>query len=341
MKSYFIIITALALLACPSVSMAQEKMKGLFQKIEQFAGVTHVGEQKASYTDSAGVTSESCITIIKVKKAYFPAVFDKLKETFDSESRYASMVYEYTADDNTYGINVSPRQLWSLWRDGASPIIVGSISNSNYLVANFDDQEHPGYRTCYAAEWSDTDDPEILTGKLIYVYGHKPEMQTNHRYSIKGFETIPSNSLISNELREKLQELKKLKMVDSVLSNFIVKELPGEKQGDIPVKEDLTEWMNKAVNNVKHLSNSDWHRIFGLLTQKMMDRADEESAEDQVVASGIILELCKNAYQLDADEREVSARRLERVAATLKSNQYVHDLLMLGAKKLKKKQEQK
>ena len=131
MKSYSIIITAMALLACTSVSMAQEKIKGLFQEIEQYAGVTHVGEQKASYTDSSGVTSESRVTIIKLNKNCSSAVFHQLKETFDSESKHASMVYAYTGDDNTNSINANPRQQWSLWRDGASPIIVGSINNSN------------------------------------------------------------------------------------------------------------------------------------------------------------------------------------------------------------------
>ena len=103
---------------------------------------------------------------------------------------------------------------------------------------------------------------------------------------------------------------------------------------DIPFSGSVESWMSKALNNIKHLSNSDWHRFFGLLTEKMMDRNNKESAEDMVVAAGIVLDLCKNADELDEDERAVSARRLERVANALKGNQYVYDLLMLGAKKL-------
>ena len=58
-----------------------------------------------------------------------------------------------------------------------------------------------------------------------------------------------------------------------------------------------------------------------------------------VVAAGLILDLCKNADPLDADEREISANRLTDVAQHYFDNdkhQYIYDLLMLGAKKLKK-----
>lgn len=351
MKQKNIFITAMVLLSFSPTAMAQEQIKDLFQEIDQYAGVTHIGEQKASSTDSAGITSESCVKIIKVKKADFPAVFNRLKETFDSESSHASMMYAHTGDDEISGsdasISVSPRQQWSIWRDGASPILVGSAKNSNYLMANFDDRDHPGYRTCYVVEWSDTEDPDERMAKLIYVYGHKPAMQTNGQLmNYQGTATWPgnlkivtgrsSNLLIPDSLRQWLQERRSLRDSLFTMKMETLEPLLG-KTRDIPLNGDLTEWMNKAMNNVKHLSSSDWHRVFGLLTQQMIDRADKESSEDQVVAAGIILDLCKNASQLDADERQVSARRLEQVAATLKSNPYVHDLLMLGAKKLKQK----
>ena len=72
------------------------------------------------------------------------------------------------------------------------------------------------------------------------------------------------------------------------------------------------------------------------MTHHMLERKDDDSYENLVVAAGIILELCKNATPLDADERAISARRLEQVAANFK-DQYIHDILILGAKKLKGK----
>lgn len=342
-----IFFTAIVVMVFTPPTLAQEQIKDLFHEIGEYAGVTQIGEQKTSSTDTTGITSESCISIIRVKRASFPVVFDKLKKAFDSESGHASMIYTHTGDDNTNGISVSPRQQWSVWRNGASPILVGSIKNSSYLMANFDDLKHPGYRTCYAAEWSDSEDPDLCIAKLIYVYGHKPETQAqSQRFNYLGtvtrpgelkiFSGQPSNLQINDSLKEQLQKLRNLP--DSILTMKMetIEPLWGNLQ-DISINGDMNAWMNKAMNSVKHLSNSDWHRIFGLLTQKMMDRANKESSEDLVVAAGIILDLCKNATQLDSDEREVSARRLEQVANTLKSNHYVHDLLMLGVKKLKTK----
>ena len=70
-----------------------------------------------------------------------------------------------------------------------------------------------------------------------------------------------------------------------------------------------------------------------------MTRANDKSTEDLVVTAGIILDLCNNADQLDADERQVSARRLTDIAQhhfDSDKHQYIYDLLMLGAKKLEK-----
>ena len=119
-----------------------------------------------------------------------------------------------------------------------------------------------------------------------------------------------------NGLKKRLEELRvDTILIDSLPDNFFEQAFSREltksmSPSDIPYSGDMDSWMNQAMNNIKHLSSSDWHRFFGLLTQKMMDRGNKESAEDMVVAAGIVLDLCKNADQLDKDEREISARRL-------------------------------
>ena len=89
---------------------------------------------------------------------------------------------------------------------------------------------------------------------------------------------------------------------------------------------------------VSNLSNTDWHRFFGLLTQQMMDKVNKKSKEDLVVAAGIILDLCKNA-SLDDDERKIVANRLYQVAGCFDINEdlYIHDMLTLAAEKVQKK----
>ena len=112
----------------------------------------------------------------------------------------------------------------------------------------------------------------------------------------------------------------------------------GHQKEDIPFDGNKDSWMALALQRgVSHLSNADWHRFFGLLTQQMMDKVNKKSKEDLVVAAGIILDLCKNA-SLDDDERKIVANRLYQVAGCFDINEdlYIHDMLTLAAKKVQK-----
>ncbi len=92
------------------------------------------------------------------------------------------------------------------------------------------------------------------------------------------------------------------------------------------------------MKRVTHLSASDWHRFFGILTQKMLDEGKTKSTEDMVVAANLILDLCKNADQLDDDERAVAAQRLQSMNNREKiGDEYVRQILQLGYKKLLRK----
>ena len=361
MKAKSIIIAAVAMMAIVPTASAQEQIKKAFQEItDELAGVTKVGEHNTAKVDANGIAIESKVITIKVERRYQHSVSETLKDAFRNEASKTSMFEEETGNeklelDSALVHDLGLRRMWSIWRDDDDAVLIGSMKNSTYYIANFNDKKHKGYRTCYAAEWSNADNPEVYTAKLVYVYGRKPQNETSQThyfgtatFNPHGTVTLHSNIPYPNlptNLREQLQGLRNLP--DSLftvrvdrLDDFENGFFGNGKPQDIPLDGDLNEWMAKATNNVSHLSNSDWHRFFGLMTQKMIDRANKESAEDLVVAAGIVLNLCKNANQLDADEREVSARRLEDVAEhyfTSDKHQYIYDLLMLGAKKLQKK----
>lgn len=348
------IYIAVALLAIAPTALAQKKIKEAFADVEKCVGVTRTGEQNTSRrVDTLGITCESSIVTLLVKKDHYGAVFDKLSKAFESESKNATMTDIETAGkrpdfDPIAAQMLGQRKQWSVWREGAEPVLVGGMGNSCYIIANFDDKKHPDYRTCCAAEWTATANPDVYKAQLVYVYGRKPEKNQPLKYS--GSVTWPRKKddnlfgavPMPNGLRQQMDDTlfvisgNRLPDFNHPFSNS----KPNiTKPQDIPYNGDTDAWIGEAMNKVKHLSNSDWHRFFGLLTQKMMDRANKESHEDMVVAAGIVLDLCKNADQLDNDEREISARRLEDVADHYfdgDKHQYVHDLLMLGAKKLRK-----
>ncbi|MBQ7711078.1 MAG: hypothetical protein IJT39_04545 [Bacteroidales bacterium] len=367
MKAKRMIIAAVVLLALVPSASAQKQIKEAFADVEKYSGVTKTGEQTTSTVDANGINVESSVVTIRVKgRDYYRAVFDKVKEAFDKEGKNASWAVVETGPEKM-GVDSATihdlgldRKLWSVWRENAEPVLVGNMKNSSYRLMNFDDKKHPDYRTCTAAEWSNADTPDVYRAQLVYVYGRKPESASGEkpRRSVSIMRSIrrsPSDLIEQSRqwslpdsissIDNLMQQQWNIPDVDSLMKNInpVMRQsyrlYPNIAPQDIPFDGDKDKWMALAMQRgVCDLSNGDWHRFFGLLTQKMMDRANKESKDDMVVAASLILDLCKNADQLDDDEREVSARRLEDVADHhFDNDQYIYDLLMLGVKKLQKK----
>ena len=324
------IIAAIAMMAIVPTASAQQEIKEAFADVLITDGVTVVGEHKTAKEDANSIAIESNVTTIKVKgRNNQSSVFNMLKNAFKKESSNTSMFEEEMGGetneiDSALVHDLGLRRQWSIWRDGSDAVLIGSMKNSSYYIANFNDKKNDGYRTCYAAEWSNADDPEVYTAKLVYVYGQQPK--TAH-----GIASVEPINIMGTASRP------------DVLGEDIFKKQLGDAFGhqkeDIPFDGNKDSWMALALQRgVSNLSNTDWHRFFGLLTQQMMDKANKTSKEDLVVAAGIILDRCKNA-PLDDDERKVVANRLHHVTDHFDINEdsYIYDMLTLAARKVEKK----
>ena len=333
MKTKSIIIAAIAMMAIVPTASAQEQIKKAFQEVtDELAGVTKVGEHNTAKVDANGIAIESKVITVKVERRYQHSVSETLMDAFRNEASKTSMFEEETVNeklelDSALVHDLGLRRMWSIWRDEDDAVLIGSMKNSTYYIANFNDKKHKGYRTCYAAEWSNADNPEVYTAKLVYVYGQQPKtshgIATVDPINIMGIASRPD--VLGEDIIKHAQQLK---------------EAFGNKhqEEDIPFDGNMDTWMSLVMQRgVSHLSNADWHRFFGLLTQKMIDNASKESKEDLVVAAGIILDLCKNA-SLDDDERRVAANRLLQVSECFDDveNQYIYDMLELARKKVEK-----
>ena len=205
----------------------------------------------------------------------------------------------------------------------------------------------------YAAEWWDANDPDdsnINEGFLVVAYGETPKALTGFSPSFNMgnilnvdtafYRMLPDTSWVGN--MERIRELPKMEWPGIVIKDgpslhwdkdsqqFKMTQTDGKAQ-DLPSTGSKGEWMANAIDHVEHLSNKDWHRLFGLITQKMIDKDNTE--DDLIVAAGIILQLCKNAESLDEDEKGVCIVRLKNIAENF-NDTYVGDLLMLSARKL-------
>ncbi len=329
MKAKSIIIAAIVLMAIVPTASAQEQIKKAFQEVtDELAGVTKVGEHNTAKVDANGIAIESKVITVKVERRYQHSVSETLRDAFRNEASKTSMFEEETGNeklelDSALVHDLGLRRMWSIWRDEDDAVLIGSMKNSTYYIANFNDKKHKGYRTCYAAEWSNADNPEVYTVKLVYVYGQQPK--TAH-----GIATVDPINIIGIASRSDVlgEDIFKKQLEDAF----------GHQETDIPFNGNTETWMSLAMQRgVSHLSNADWHRFFGLLTEKMMNKAYKNAKEDMVVAAGIILDLCKNA-SLDDDERKIVANRLYQVAECFDINEdsYIHDMLTLAAKKVQK-----
>ncbi|MBQ8710949.1 MAG: hypothetical protein IJ550_10340 [Bacteroidaceae bacterium] len=329
MKAKSIIIAAIVLMAIVPTASAQEQIKKAFQEVtDELAGVTKVGEHNTAKVDTNGIAIESKVITVKVERRYQHSVSETLRDAFRNEASKTSMFEEETGGeklelDSALVHDLGLRRMWSIWRDEDDAVLIGSMKNSTYYIANFNDKKHKGYRTCYAAEWSNADNPEVYTVKLVYVYGQQPK--TAH--AIASVE--PPNHFATVSMPDVLgKDIFKKQLEDAF----------GHQKEDIPFDGNKDSWMALALQRgVSNLSNTDWHRFFGLLTQQMMDKANKQSKEDMVVAAGIILDLCKNA-PLDDNERKVVANRLHHVTDYFDSDEdsYIYDMLTLAARKVEK-----
>jgi hypothetical protein len=270
-------------------------------------------------------------------------LFEKLQKAFEADGAQATTFY--TCFNPVTGSN---RQLWAIKTRQGSEFRIGEKANSSYAIITFTDKENPKRRTVYAAEWWNTDDANIKQGLLVRSYGDKPSM-ASARSSVfpwdlgqlrKGLKNLDMdsirNSLLDSRVIGDSRVISRLEatpgIFDGVLSGMLTDDKP------LDVGDNVDEWMAKAKQRMSHLSNADWHRFFGLLTQQMMDKGNKESKEDLIVSAGLILDLCKNA-PLDDDERKVAANRLLQVSEYFDDdkNQYVFDMIELARKNVEKK----
>ena len=356
MKAKSIIIVAIVLMAIVPTASAQEQIKKAFQEVtDELAGVTKVGEHNTAKVDANGIAIESKVITVKVERRYQHSVSETLRDAFRNEASKTSMFEEEMGGeklelDSALVHDLGLRRMWSIWRDEDDAVLIGSMKNSTYYIANFNDKKHKGYRTCYAAEWSNADNPDVYTARLVYVYGQQPPGSSGIA------EAKSLNIMGTASLRDRLDDLKdRLKglnqmpdgdftsSLDSLfnrsLKNVAIGSFRLDSPTDIPFDGNMDSWMALVMQRgVSNLSNADWHRFFGLLTQQMMDKGNKESKEDLIVSAGLILDLCKNA-PLDDDERKVAANRLLQVSEYFDDdkNQYVFDMIELARKNVEKK----
>jgi hypothetical protein len=323
----FLLVLTSSLKAQEEYISQEVRIQQAFEQIANAKGIEHSVNKYIERDEKAfdKVLEETEIHNFRIGRANFK-LLDKLQEVFTSLESNNRLLSIYT-DFNP--IEYSTRQKWNI-KTNKDAIIIGARPRSSYAIAAYQDSGNKDFRTVYAVEWWDTDDKDIRQGILVRTYGEKVQKRDGD---------INMRSLFSTENNEEAwkryeawrQKLQKGQRIVSGMADST----------NIPFDgTSLKEWMNKAINGIGHLESDDWLRIFGLLTQQIEDAAESNSKsmtkEELVVASNLVLQLCKDA-PIDDDEIEMCCKRLNFVAAKVSAHSmYVGDTLRLAMKRLRK-----
>ena len=324
-------LLAIVLLVLPQTMHSQNyegTISKAFDKVLNTKGISHSTIRYEQREDTGGVEEKTVIYNITVGRANFK-VFEELEKAFLAEEDCKTSVY------TCFGpLEDSYRQQCVVKLKRGGDFRVGQKAGSSYATATFNDPKRKGYRLVYTAEWWDADDKDIRKGVLLASYGEKPSTQSYSATAEWGkslIDQLGKDKKWGTAGTDMIDVQQYMNQVDSIMKIHYP-----DKKADFAT--DPQGWMRQAMSNPANLNRSDWMRLFGMLTQKMIDRADKESTEDLVVAAGILLDMCEDTVDLDKDEKDICAARLKDVATQLQSrSQYVYDLLMLAAKRLQKK----
>ena len=323
----FLLILTSSLKAQEEYISQEVRIQQSFEQIANAKGIEHSVNKYIERDEKAfdKVLEETEIHNFRIGRANFK-LLDKLQEVFTSLESNNRLLSIYT-DFNP--IEYSTRPKWNI-KTNKDAIIIGARPRSSYAIAVYQDSGNKDFRTVYAVEWWNTDDKDIRQGILVRTYGEKVQKRDGD-INMGALFSTKDNEEAWKRYEAWRQQLQKGQRIVSGMADST----------NIPFDgTSLKEWMNKAINGIGHLESDDWLRIFGLLTQQIEDAAGSNSKsmtkEELVVASNLVLQLCKNA-PIDDDEIEMCCKRLNFVAAKVSAHSmYVGDTLRLAMKRLRK-----
>lgn len=343
MKTFAKLMT-LVLLSISTATWAQKNIEGMFDTFRNTKGINVSVSNNMQRDDAGNIEEETVELSMLVGKQNF-GLFEKLQKAFEADGAQATTCY--TCFNPVTGSN---RQLWAIKTRQGSEFRIGEKANSSYAIITFTDKENPKRRTVYAAEWWNTDDANIKQGLLVRSYGDKPSM-ASARSSVfpwdlgqlrKGLKNLDMdsirNSLSDSRVIGRLEATPGI--FDGVLSGMLTDDKP------LDLGDNVDEWMAKAKQRMSHLSNADWHRFFGLITQRIDDYVSGNKKARQhvsqvdkdacIIYAGLIMDLVNNSSRLTEEEKALSSRRLWDVINKIHgdSNEYFRSLLVVAANKL-------
>lgn len=311
MKSKNFILAAM-LLAMPSTIMAQQNIQKAFDALLN----DKITENKTRHVldrdpETGRMTAMADVYDLTISSSSALERLNDIRKAFDKDKKNAYSVNsgirqkdgEDAETDSFSGLfesmGLAPVTLFV--GDGKhSSVSIGSMKGSDYIYACFADKDDPDkrYRYAYALEW--VEKAKKTKVRLAVTYALRPESRDS-KFKLKSIK-INGNALnlegISDLINDNINGLNDIN-IDSLIST-------------------------------RTKSPESWLSEFNTYKRLFLKHPDGSTATHHATS---IYKLCKNAGMLDADEKKMVIRELDKLKAAAK-DELIQNVFEMSIKKL-------
>lgn len=312
MKSKNFILAAM-LLAMPSTIMAQQNIQKAFDALLN----DKITENKTRHVldrdpETGRMTAMADVYDLTISSSSALERLNDIRKAFDKDKKNAYSVNSgirqkdgEDAETDSFSslfesMGLAPVTLFV--GDGKhSSVSIGSMKGSDYIYACFADKDDPDkrYRYAYALEW--VEKAKKTKVRLAVTYALRPESRDS-KFKLKSIK-INGNALnlegISDLINDNINGLNDIN-IDSLIST-------------------------------RTKSPESWLSEFNTYKRLFLKHPDGSTATHHATS---IYKLCKNAGMLDADEKKMVIRELDKLKAAAK-DELIQNVFEMSIKKLK------
>ena len=312
MKSKNFILAAM-LLAMPSTIMAQQNIQKAFDALLN----DKITENKTRHVldrdpETGRMTAMADVYDLTISSSSALERLNDIRKAFDKDKKNAYSVNSgirqkdgEDAETDSFSslfesMGLAPVTLFV--GDGKhSSVSIGSMKGSDYIYACFADKDDPDkrYRYAYALEW--VEKAKKTKVRLAVTYALRPESRDS-KFKLKSIK-INGNALnlegISDLINDNINGLNEIN-IDSLIST-------------------------------RTKSPESWLSEFNTYKRLFLKHPDGSTATHHATS---IYKLCKNAGMLDADEKKMVIRELDKLKAAAK-DELIQNVFEMSIKKLK------
>ena len=311
MKSKFFILAAM-LMAMPSTIMAQQNIQKAFDALLN----DKITENKTRHVldrdpETGRMTAMADVYDLTISSSSALERLNDIRKAFDKDKKNAYSVNSgirqkdgEDAETDSFSslfesMGLAPVTLFV--GDGKhSSVSIGSMKGSDYIYACFADKDDPDkrYRYAYALEW--VEKAKKTKVRLAVTYALRPESRDS-KFKLKSIK-INGNALnlegISDLINDNINGLNDIN-IDSLIST-------------------------------RTKSPESWLSEFNTYKRLFLKHPDGSTATHHATS---IYKLCKNAGMLDADEKKMVIRELDKLKAAAK-DELIQNVFEMSIKKL-------